>query len=213
MTVAEPKRKGDCIDCTLCVQVCPTGIDIRNGIQMECINCTACIDACDEVMDKVDRPRGLIRYDSESGVARQKRKIWTPRVMAYSGVLLALIALNIFLLSGRDGLDVIMLRTPGTLFQENIDGSINNLYTYQIINKTGNELPLRFEVTEVPGAEVRFVSEPPLAIPGEVNEGAVFIDLPAAPGAGFDGQLEIEVWTGEEMLETFTTTFVHPKTK
>ncbi|TXF91035.1 4Fe-4S binding protein [Neolewinella aurantiaca] len=208
---AEPLRKSDCIDCTLCVQVCPTGIDIRDGIQMECINCTACIDACDTVMDKIDRPRGLIRYDSESGVARRKRRIWTPRVIAYSVVLLALIALNIFLLGGRDGLDVIMLRTPGTLYQENTDGSINNLYTYQIINKTGSELPLRFEVADVAGAKVRFIGEPPLAVPGEIAEGAVFVDLPADPEAGFDGNLEIEVWTGEKMLETLTTTFVHPK--
>lgn len=211
MMASEPTLKGDCIDCTLCVQVCPTGIDIRNGIQMECINCTACIDACDEVMDKIDRPRGLIRYDSESGVARQKRRIWTPRVMAYSGVLLALIALNIFLLGGRDGLDVIMLRTPGTLYQENADGSINNLYTYQVINKTGRDLELRFEVANMPGAVVRFIGESPLAEPGEVNEGALFIDLPLDPSPNFKGELEIEVWTEDEQLETFTTTFVHPK--
>ncbi len=85
LTAPAPPPKGDCIDCTLCVQVCPTGIDIRDGIQMECINCTACIDACDAVMDKIDRPRGLIRYDSESGVSRRQRHLWTPRVMAYSG--------------------------------------------------------------------------------------------------------------------------------
>lgn len=211
MATTEPQKKGDCIDCTLCVQVCPTGIDIRNGIQMECINCTACIDACDAVMDKIDRPRGLIRYDSESGVARHERKIWTPRVLAYSGVLLALIALNIFLLGGRDGLDVIMLRTPGTLYQENTDGSINNLYTYQVINKTGRDLELRFEVANMPEAAVRFVGESPLAEPGEVNEGALFIDLPGTPPPGFKGELDIEVWSEEEQLETFTTTFVHPK--
>jgi polyferredoxin len=211
MMTAEPARIGDCIECTLCVQVCPTGIDIRDGIQMECINCTACIDACDAVMDKIDRPRGLIRYDSESGVANQKRKIWTPRVMAYSGVLLALIALNIFLLGGRDGLDVIMLRTPGTLYQENVDGSINNLYTYQIINKTGGELPLHFEVAGVPGAVVRFIGEPPVAIPGEIAEGVVFIDLPAKLEDGFTGDLKINVLTKGEILESFSTTFVHPK--
>lgn len=211
MMIAEPKAVGDCIDCTLCVQVCPTGIDIRNGIQMECINCTACIDACDEVMDKIDRPRGLIRYDSESGVARQERKIWTPRVMAYSGVLLALIVLNIFLLGSRDGLDVILLRTPGTLYQENVDGSINNLYTYQIVNKTGKELPLRFEIADIPNAAVRFIGESPSAEPNEVTEGALFIDLPLLPSGDFDGTLNVEVWSGEEMLETFTTTFVHPQ--
>ncbi len=206
-----PALKGDCIDCKLCVQVCPTGIDIRNGVQMECINCTACIDACDEVMDKIDLPRGLIRYDSESGVARQERKIWTPRVIAYSAVLLALIVLNVVLLGSRDGLDVILLRTPGTLYQTNTDGSINNLYTYQIVNKTGADLPLRFELAAFPEGKVRFVGTAPVAIPDEVTEGALFIDLPAEPGSDFTGDLEIEVWSGEEQLETFSTTFVHPK--
>lgn len=206
-----PELKGDCIDCKICVQVCPTGIDIRNGVQLECINCTACIDACDTVMDKIDLPRGLIRYDSESGVTRQERKIWTPRVMAYTGVLLALIMLNIVLLGSRSGLDVILLRTPGTLYQTNTDGSINNLYTYQIVNKTGADLPLRFELAAIPAGAVRFVGAAPLAKPNEVTEGALFIDLPADPGPDFNGDVEIEVWSGEEQVETFTTTFVHPK--
>ncbi|MEM6771727.1 MAG: 4Fe-4S dicluster domain-containing protein, partial [Bacteroidota bacterium] len=201
-----PALKGDCIDCKLCVQVCPTGIDIRNGVQMECINCTACIDACDAVMDKVDRPRGLIRYDSESGVARQERKIWTPRVLAYTGVLLALIVLNIVLLGGRDGLDIILLRTPGTLYQTNTDGSVNNLYTYQIVNKTGSELPLRFELATIPAGTIRFVGATPVAQPDIVTEGALFIDLPLDPGPSFDGDVEVAVWSGNERLETFTTT-------
>lgn len=206
-----PALKGDCIDCKICVQVCPTGIDIRNGVQMECINCTACIDACDAVMDKIDRPRGLIRYDSESGVARKERKIWTPRVLAYTGVLLALIILNIVLLGSRSGLDVILLRTPGTLYQTNTDGTINNLYTYQIVNKTGDDLSLRFELASIPEGTVRFVGAAPVAKPDDVTEGALFIDLPADPGPDFNGDVDIEVWSGEEQLETFTTTFVHPK--
>ncbi len=206
----EPVRKGDCIDCGLCVQVCPTGIDIRNGIQLECINCTACIDACDEVMDKIERPRGLIRYDSESGVARQQRRIWTPRVMAYSGVLLALIALNIVLLGGRDGLDVLLLRTPGLLYQENTDGSYNNLYSYQIVNKTGDELPLNFSVMKLAGAKVRFVGEAPSAQPGKITEGALFVDLPADPGPAFNGQVEISVTVDGKEVEHLYTTFVHP---
>ncbi|SEQ27330.1 4Fe-4S dicluster domain-containing protein [Neolewinella agarilytica] len=207
--VAEtPKTIGDCIDCTLCVQVCPTGIDIRNGIQMECINCTACIDACDAVMDKIDRPRGLIRYDSEAGVARGERKIWTPRVIAYSVVLLALIILNVVMLGSRDGLDVILLRTPGTLYQENADGSLNNLYTYQVVNKTGKELSLRFEVMNVSGAKVRAIGSAPVAQPGEVTEGALFIDVPAGD---FPDELTIGVWSGDEQLETISTSFLHPK--
>lgn len=209
LTVTPPK--GDCIDCGLCVQVCPTGIDIRNGIQMECINCTACIDACDEVMDKVKRPRGLIRYDSENGVARGKRKIWTKRVMAYSAVLLALIALNIFLLGGRNGIDVILLRTPGTLYQQNTDGSYNNLYTYQIVNKTSRNLPLEFKIVVPAQGAVRFIGAPPIALPGEVTEGALFIDVPEAQMTNFSGSLTIDVYSGKEKLETFTTTFIHPK--
>jgi polyferredoxin len=206
-TVSLPKI-GDCIECSLCVQVCPTGIDIRDGIQMECINCTACIDACDEVMDKIDRPRGLIRYDSESGVREKVRKIWTPRVFAYSAVLLALLALNIVLLGGRDGLDVLLLRSPGTLYQENPDGSINNLYTYQIVNKTGKEIPLRFEVS---GGTVRVIGSSPVAKPGEVTGGVLFIDLIPTPNAGFPDDVEVDVWSEDKKLETITINFLHPK--
>lgn len=204
-------KKGDCIDCSLCVQVCPTGIDIRDGIQLECINCTACIDACDAVMDKIDRPRGLIRYDSENGVALQKRRIWTPRVLAYSAVLFALIVLNIFLLGSRGDLDVILLRTPGTLYQENENGSVSNLYTYQIVNKTGRELPLRLELIPASLGTVRFVGTSPVALPGEVTEGAVFIDVQLNEQADFDGQLKIQVFSEDEPLEVINTSFIYPK--
>jgi polyferredoxin len=198
---------GDCIECSLCVQVCPTGIDIRNGIQMECINCTACIDACDEVMDKIDRPRGLIRYDSERGVREKVRKIWTPRVFAYSAVLLALLALNIVLLGGRDGLDVLLMRTPGMLYQENTDGSINNLYNYQIVNKTGKEVSLRFEVS---GGTVRAIGSSPIAKPGEVTGGSLFIDMEAKT-TGYPDEVTVDVYSGDEKLKTISTTFIHPK--
>ncbi|MEO0731346.1 MAG: 4Fe-4S dicluster domain-containing protein [Bacteroidota bacterium] len=212
-TVAPPEApavKGDCVDCKLCVQVCPTGIDIRNGIQLECINCTACIDACDGVMDKIGKPRGLIRYDSENGVSIGKRQLWTRRVYAYSGVLLALLALNVFLLGGRDGLDVILLRTPGLLYQMNEDGSVNNLYTYQLVNKTGGDLPLEFRVA-LPGGKVRPVGEQPVAREDKVVEGALFIDLPAKAGPNFTGALAIEVWSVDQHLETITTNFIHPQ--
>lgn len=199
--------KGDCIDCGLCVQVCPTGIDIRNGIQLECVNCTACIDACDAVMDKIDRPRGLIRYDSERGVREKVRKIWTPRVYAYSAVLLALVALNAVLLSGRDGLDVMLLRTPGMLYQENPDGSINNLYTYQIVNKTGDEIPLRFTVE---GGVIRTIGADPVALPGEVKEGVLFVDIVPDAGKKYPDELSIEVWSGDRLIQTVSTTFIHP---
>jgi polyferredoxin len=206
-TVSLPKI-GDCIDCKLCVQVCPTGIDIRDGIQMECINCTACIDACDEVMDKIDRPRGLIRYDSESGMREKVRKIWTPRVFAYSAVLLALLALNVVLLGGRDGLDLLLLRSPGTLYQENPDGSINNLYTYQVVNKTSKAIPLKFEVS---GGTVRIIGSSPVAKPGEVTGGALFIDMAPTPKVGYPDEVTVDVSSEDKQLKTITINFLHPK--
>ena len=206
---APPPPKGDCIDCGLCVQVCPTGIDIRNGIQMECINCTACIDACDTVMDKIDRPRGLIRYDSERGVREGNRRIWTPRVMAYSAVLLALIALNAFLLGNRDGVDVILLRAPGSLYHTEADTAVSNLYTYQIVNKTGRDLPLSFIVADDSGAGVRMVGKLPAATAGEVAEGALFLFVPA-DGRPFPESIEVSVRSGDKELRRLTTSFLHP---
>ncbi len=127
---------GDCIDCHLCVRVCPTGIDIRNGTQLECVNCTACIDACDEVMVKVHKPTGLIRYDSANGIENGIRNLWTNKVKAYTAVLSLLIVFNFFLLGSRSEVESIILRTPGMLYQDNKDGYITNLYNYKLINKT-----------------------------------------------------------------------------
>jgi len=135
----EEKPAGDCIDCTLCVQVCPTGIDIRNGIQMECVNCTACMDACDEVMEKVDRPKGLIRYASETSIKTGTSKLITGRVKAYSSILLLLIVGFIGLLSTREDLGATITRFRGMTYQAREDAQISNLYEVTLINKTFNE--------------------------------------------------------------------------
>ncbi|MBW3468921.1 cytochrome c oxidase accessory protein CcoG [Arthrospiribacter ruber] len=132
----EEDPKGDCVDCTLCVQVCPTGIDIRNGVQMECVNCTACIDACDEVMLKVDRPTGLIRYASDNSVLQQTQKLMTPRVRLYSFLLLVLIGAFVALLSTRDDLAATVTRFRGMTYQARDTGDISNLYEVTFINKT-----------------------------------------------------------------------------
>ncbi len=138
----EDKALGDCVDCTLCVQVCPTGIDIRNGVQMECVNCTACMDACDEVMEKVDRPKGLIRYASETSIVTGTSKLITGRVKAYSSILLLLIAGFVALLVTRDDLAATVTRFRGMTYQEREGGQISNLYEVTLINKT-------FEAQEV----------------------------------------------------------------
>lgn len=210
MAVLDSNPLGDCIDCKLCVQVCPTGIDIRNGIQMECINCTACMDACDEVMIKVGREPKLIRYDSEKGVASSQRKIWTPRVIAYSVVLALLVALNIFLLSGRTQLDALLLRAQGQLSQVTESGHVKNLYTFQLINKSRAELPVVFKVENAPDAEVSFIGGTPTASPKDVTEGALFIIMP--PGKEAENiDLDITVWSGEQKLDELHTVFIYPK--
>lgn len=133
---AENADKGDCVDCSLCVQVCPTGIDIRNGIQMECVNCTACIDACDEVMLKVDRPVGLIRYASENSIKQGFEKLFTNRVKVYIVILVLLIAAFIALLATRKDITATVTRFPGMTYQEREDGMVTNLYQITLINKT-----------------------------------------------------------------------------
>lgn len=132
----EVAPKGDCVDCGLCVQVCPTGIDIRNGTQMECVNCTACIDACDEVMVKVDRPTGLIRYASENSIKQGFQKLFTGRVKGYTFVLMLLVAAFVSLIATREDLEGTITRFPGMTYQARPDGKVSNLYNITLINKT-----------------------------------------------------------------------------
>ena len=200
---------GDCINCNLCVKVCPTGIDIRNGVQLECINCTACMDACDEVMTKVGRPTQLIRYDSLNGIAAGTKKIWTSRVKAYSVVLVALVLIQAFFLFSRSEVETLLLRTPGMLFQEVAPDKVSNLYNYQIINKGGDELPIEFQLVNAEG-EIRFVGQPPLAPGGEVTEGAVFIEILKSDLKGRKTKLKIDVFAGDRKLERITTNFFGP---
>ncbi len=134
--LSENLGKGDCVDCNLCVQVCPTGIDIRNGIQMECVNCTACIDACDEVMLKVERPEGLIRYASENSIKEGFQKLVTGRVKGYTVVLVLLVVAFISLIMTREDLQGTITRFPGMTFQDREDGTVSNLYQITVINKT-----------------------------------------------------------------------------
>jgi cytochrome c oxidase accessory protein FixG len=112
------RTAGDCIDCNQCVQVCPTGIDIRNGTQLECINCTACIDACNNIMDLINKPHGLIRYDSMEGIENGQKWKMTPRIKGYTSVLVILIGILVTLLATRNNVDATILRTPGMLFQK-----------------------------------------------------------------------------------------------
>jgi cytochrome c oxidase accessory protein FixG len=167
-------QKGDCIDCGHCVHVCPTGIDIRNGTQLECINCTACIDACDEMMDAVNLPRRLIRYTSEHQIQTREPFKLNVRAKAYSVLLVLLLGVLVSLVVTRTQIEANILRTPGMLFQTTEDGKISNLYSYKIINKTNNDMRLDLRSSDS-RFTLKLVGELPELPPQEVIEGAFFI--------------------------------------
>ncbi|MFN9730652.1 MAG: cytochrome c oxidase accessory protein CcoG, partial [Pseudomonadota bacterium] len=139
----KPEGLGDCIDCGLCVQVCPTGIDIRNGLQYECIACGACIDACDEVMDKMGYPRGLVRYSTQNAIDGKPSRVLRPRVLIYSAILLLLAGGFVVSLAARVPLAVDVLRDRNALYREAPTG-YENAYTLKVMNKDRH--PHRFEI-------------------------------------------------------------------
>ena len=142
---------GDCIDCHFCVKVCPTGIDIRDGVQMECVGCTACIDACDSIMDKINRPKGLIRYASENSIANGESLHYSTLMKLYTGLcVLVLCVLSVLLITRRD-IDATIMRTPGILYQERGNDSISNLYNIKMINKTIKTEQVRIRLTDEKG--------------------------------------------------------------
>jgi cytochrome c oxidase accessory protein FixG len=149
--------KGDCIDCGLCVQVCPTGIDIRKGLQYECIGCTACIDVCDGVMDKMGYPRGLVRFDTQNGVsqhltpAQRLRRVFRPRVLVYSAILLLLVAALATSMALRSPFRVDVVRDRASLARLVDDGQIENVYRLQIMNATEQPQRYRVAVKGLPG--------------------------------------------------------------
>lgn len=138
---ADPKQLGlgDCIDCDLCVQVCPTGIDIRDGLQYECINCGACIDACDKTMDRMGYDKGLISYTTEHRLSGKHTKVMRPKLLGYGAVLLVMIALFFVQVSAVDPAGLSVLRDRNQLFRVNSDGLVENTYTLKVINKTQQE--------------------------------------------------------------------------
>ena len=202
---------GDCVSCNQCVSVCPTGIDIRNGTQMECVHCTACMDACDTVMGKVGSPRGLIRYASLNGIERHQPLRFTPRLAGYSvilGVLAAVLALMLFT---RSDVEATVLRAPGSMFQLMPDGHYSNLYTVRVLNKTSRELSVELRLENVSGT-LSVMGAGNLIVPPQKSiETSVLIELePAAMKSGTT-QLAIGVYSGGKKVETLKTAFIGPR--
>ncbi|HEX7859337.1 MAG TPA: cytochrome c oxidase accessory protein CcoG [Verrucomicrobiae bacterium] len=202
---------GDCISCRECVSVCPTGIDIRNGTQMECINCTACIDACDRVMTRIGRPTGLIRYASQNTIERAEKFRFTSRMTWYAGVLTALIALFMLLLFTRSEAESTFLRAPGALYQEQAGGKISNIYTLKTVNKGSRHLTLDLRLEKISG-ELKLMGSGRFSVPREgIAQTSVLITIDRAALKSPKTKLNIGIYANGERIQTINTIFVGPR--
>lgn len=181
-TAGRDPTAGDCIDCGACVQTCPTGIDIRNGLQMECVHCTQCIDACDEIMDKVGKPRGLIRYSSQDALDGRPRRLLRPRTVLYPLVLAVLLGGLAVALIRKPAADLTLLRGVGAPFTEEPDGRIANQLRIKVTNRRGD--PMRYTIRldgleALGGAATVVAPENPLPVEaGATRATSVFVLLP-----------------------------------
>jgi cytochrome c oxidase accessory protein FixG len=203
---------GDCIDCFQCVHVCPTGIDIRNGTQLECVNCTACIDACDHMMEQVNLPKGLIRYASEENIVKKAKFKFTPRLKGYTAVLVILTGVLTGMLFLRNDLEANILRLPGQLYERKEGNVISNVFTYKLLNKTTADIRnVHFELLSHPG-RVILVSHAYFEVPAEQrSEGTLFIEIDNKDLNGDKDKLRIGVYSGTELVETANVRFLAPR--
>ena len=204
--------KGDCIDCFQCVHVCPTGIDIRNGTQLECVNCTACIDACDSMMEAVDLPKGLIRYASEAEITDQKQFRFTPRLKAYSVVLVVMIAALFVLTGTRSAIEATFLRIPGQLYQLVGNDSIQNVYAFKLVNKTNQNIEnIELRLLSHQGKIYSVTHEALLLKAEDIQDGTVFVEIAQEEWKGKKLQLEIGLFQNNKLIETAHTQFLGPR--
>ncbi|MGB7786782.1 MAG: cytochrome c oxidase accessory protein CcoG [Salinimicrobium sp.] len=204
--------KGDCIDCSQCVHVCPTGIDIRNGTQLECINCTACIDACDAMMEKVDLPKGLIGYYSEENIEKEEKFRLTPKMKGYAAILFVLVGILSGMLFLRSDVEATILRLPGQLYETKANDMISNVYTFKLINKTtGSYEDIHFELMSHKGS-IESVTHENIVVPEKgLAEGTLFIEIPKATLTSEKSDLEIGIFSGNKLIETTRTNFMGPR--
>lgn len=203
------ENNGDCIDCHLCVKVCPTGIDIRNGTQLECVNCTACIDACNSVMEKIHKPKGLIRYASENNIAVGQKMSFTPRMKAYSVVLFALLGVFTFLLLTRTDIEATITRAPGQLYQKPDSLHISNLYNVKLTNKTHKELNVTLKLEDLDGT-IKLIGNDIHVKSESLQETTFFLTLNRKDITEMNMPIHIEVYSGDEKIKSVKTTFFGP---
>ncbi|MCF7561331.1 cytochrome c oxidase accessory protein CcoG [Sabulilitoribacter multivorans] len=204
---------GDCIDCLQCVHVCPTGIDIRNGTQLECVNCTACIDECDHIMESINLPKGLIRYASEDNIEKKLPFKLTGRIKGYIAVLVILTGLLSGMLFLRNDVEARILRLPGQLYEHKDNNIISNVYTYKLVNKTTSDIDnVSLKLISHKG-ELKLVSTSnSFVVPSQsIAEGTIFIEINNAALTGDRNNIKIGVYQGDKLIETTTANFLGPR--
>jgi cytochrome c oxidase accessory protein FixG len=209
----DPRAKGlgDCVDCTMCVQVCPTGIDIRKGLQYECIACAACIDACDEVMDKVGYPRGLIRYDTQHGIEGKPKRVLRPRTLVYATLLTLLAASFVYTITHRNFVGVDVLRDRNALYRERADGLIENVYNVKILNKDAEAHEFVITATGLDGLQVDYGTPTVKVGPGEVQSVPLKLRVPRTElHGGADIQVTIRTNDARALEATGKARFLAP---
>ena len=214
--IAAEINTGDCIDCFQCVKVCPTGIDIRNGTQMECVGCTACIDACDKMMTAVQRPKGLIRYASENGISEGKKLRFTGRMKFYTLLLIILSGILTLLLLSRKDIDGTILRTKGLTYQERGTDSLSNLFNIKIINKTIKDMPvtLRLEGDALNEGKIELVGASAIHLKQEDQAtGSFFVVLPRKFVTKRKIKIGIGLYSGDKKITELNTNFTGPFTR
>lgn len=202
---------GDCVNCRQCVSACPTGIDIRNGTQMECVGCTACIDACDHIMTRIGRPTGLIRFASLNSIEKGEPFRFTSRMAWYSVVLGVLVLALGVLVFTRSDVQTIFLRAPGSLYQQTATGKLSNLYTVKVVNKTTRDLSVDFKLEGTPGT-LKVMGAGYFLVPkADLAQSSVLIELDPSVLKGPHTKLKIGVYSDQKRLETLETVFVGPR--
>lgn len=204
------KNEGDCIDCQQCVAVCPAGIDIRNGTQLECINCTSCIDECNNVMTKIKKPKGLIRFDSIEGIEKGHKTVWNTGNISYSVVMAVLLGFFIYTLFTRPSVETTILRTPNTLYQEQENGKISNIYNIKIVNKTHEDKKLKLELISHEGL-IQMAGKEIYLKDHALFESVFVLSLDKKILTGEKTDIKFGIFESDKQLETYELTFVGPK--
>jgi cytochrome c oxidase accessory protein FixG len=201
--------KGDCVDCRLCVDVCPTGIDIRNGTQLECVNCTACIDACDQVMDKINKPKGLIRFDSKNNIDEGKGFKFTSRIRTYLVILGILLVGLVVLIGSRKSVESHLYRPPG-MMPSLSDSVITNFYNLELINKTFDSIEFKLEVVENENITLFVPGNMHSLDGGDVEKFVFMLRMPQNKLRGYRTDVDIDLFIDGKKSRTLEAVFLGP---